>query len=368
MSSMSLSAYCVARRHSTVFRSSILWTIALLAAPLFGCEEIAPLPSIGPSDADSDSDTDGDTDSDSDVDTDSDTDTDTDTDTEELPDAGIDCDALPPTPSAMSMIDGVPSGDDLAFDTNGNLVGMSGQNLFKIPKFGTPSLWIEGAGCVRGLVTLPTGDLACGGADELYLFDKLTGARRIVVAGLRQPAGIEIDPNGDVYVTEQIGDSVRMIHPYTSASKIVAEGVPAPGGLAFSPDFRTLYVASDCNAVYTIYFDEDRQPEPPKPFLTTADPIAIAAGLTGCLAGMGVDSCGNLYVLTGDEPRLFRIAKDASAVTQLADLRSAVSSVTNLEWGRGPGDFYDDALYVTCSNDTVFEIRVDVPNKSYSQF
>jgi len=368
MSPMSLSAYCGARRYSTVFCSSILWTIALLAAPLFGCEEIAPLPSIGGNDADGDGDTDVDIDSDSDVDADSDTDADTDTDTEELPDAGIDCDALPPSPSGMAMIDDVPSSDDLVFDTNGNLVGMSGQNLFKIPKFGTPSLWVEGAGCERGLVALPTGDFACGGADKLYLFDKLTGARRIVVAGLRQPAGIEIDPNGDIYVTEQIGDSVRMVHPYTSASESIAEDLPEPGGLTFSPDFRTLYVASACDAIYVIRFDKDRQPEPPKPFLTTADPVAIAAGMTGCLAGMGVDSCGNLYVLTGDDPRLFRVTPDASAVTQLADLRSAVSSVANLEWGRGSGDFFDDALYVTCSDDTLFEIRVDVTNKSYTQF
>jgi len=216
-------------------------------------------------------------------------------------------------------------------------------------------------------VALPTGDLVCGGSDELYLFDKLTGARRMVVGGMRQPAGLETDPNGDVYVTEQIGNSVRLIHPYTSGSQVVAEDVPAPNGLAFSPDFSTLYVGSECDTIYAIHFDAERKAEPPKPFLSTADPVAVAAGMTGCLAGMGVDSCGNLYVLTGDDPRLFRIAPDASAVTQLADLRSAVSSVMNLEWGRGQGGFFNDALYVTCSDDSLFEIRIDVTSKGYSQ-
>jgi sugar lactone lactonase YvrE len=365
---MSLSTYRVGWRCSTVFYSSILWIFTLLAAPLFGCEEIAPLSSIGGTDADGDGDTDTDSDSDSDIDTDSDTDADTDTDTEETPDAGIDCAALPPTPSAVSMIEGVPSSDDLTFDTNGNLVGMSSANLFKIPKLGVPSVWVEDAGCSRGLATLPTGDVVCGGADKLYLFDKLTGARRIVVGGLRQPNGIETDPDGDVYVTEYVSDSVRLVHPYTSTYETVAEGVPAPGGLTFSPDFATLYVASGCDAIYTIRFDEERHPEPPKLLLTTEDPVAVAASMTGCLAGMGVDSCGNLYALTGDDPRLFRIAPDASAVTQLADLRSAVSSVSSLEWGRGPGGFFDDTLYVTCSDDTVFEIRVDVTSKGYTQF
>jgi sugar lactone lactonase YvrE len=170
-----------------------------------------------------------------------------------------------------------------------------------------------------------------------------------------------------VYVTETVGNSVRRIDPYTSVDEVVVEEIIEPNGLAFSPDFHTLYIGSGCDKIYTVHFDDAREPEPAKLFLTTADPLASGAGMSGCLAGMGVDSCGNLYVLSGDEPRLFRVAKDASAVTQLVDLRSAVTAVTNIEWGRGAGGFFEDAIYIACSDDTVFEIRVDVTGKGYAQ-
>lgn len=349
------------------FCSLIPGFVAVVAALLFGCEVASPLPSASDADSDSDTDADADADSDGDSDGDTDGDSDGDTDTESSSDTGPDCSLPPPAPSGMARIEGVPTGDDLAFDAEGSLVGMSGQDLHKTLKSGASSVWVEGAGCVRGLATLPTGDFVCGGTDSLFLFDKLTGARRTVTGGLRQPSGIEVEPGGDVIVTEQSSGDVRAIRPYTGASRMIAEGLSAPVGVAFSPDFLTLYVSAECGSIYTVELDELREPAPPKLFFTTSDPVAVAAGMSGCLTGLGVDACGSLYVSTGEEPRLFRISDDASSVAKLADLRDAVAWASGLEWGRGEGGFFEDALYVTCAGETVFEVLVDVPGKSYSQ-
>jgi len=285
-------------------------------------------------------------------------DTDIDTDTE------YDCNALPSGLLSYEFITGVVTGEDFAFDDEGNLVGMSSPSLFKSTRAGVASLWISDAECVSGLRALPSGDFVCNSSNSLMLFDAETGARTIAVTGLEYPNGIEVGLDGMVYVSTQSSGNVVRIDPYMGEAEFVASGLSEPNGLTFSPDYTRLYVGSFCGgAIYAIDFDSAGAPIGQEEFLTTSDAAAVSAGMTGCFDGMGVDMCGNLYVCDYGNIHVYRIKSDASQVETVADLSAASSWIPNMQWGSGVGGWLRKHLYVIDISAGVFEIPVEVPGK-----
>jgi sugar lactone lactonase YvrE len=313
----------------------------------------------GETDTGSDYDTSTGSDSDTDTSTGSDVNTDTNTD------PGYDCDALPPGPLSFTTITSPITGEDIAFDDAGNLIGMSSPALFKSPKIGSPVMWISGAQCTSGLRTLSTGDVVCNCGDSFCFFDKTDGVKETILSDLSYPNGIEVDLGGFAYVSEQSSGEVTKVDPYTGESWIVASGLSAPNGMSFSPDYTMLYVGSfGGGTIYAIPFDGEGEPSgAPVTLLTISDPEAIAAGMTGAFDGMGVDACGNVYVCDYGNKHVYRIAPDASGVELLVDLSSVSSWIPNMQWGSGYGDWFADTLYVSNINGGVFEVPVGVPGK-----
>jgi len=315
-------------------------------------------------DSDSDTDTDIDTDSDTDTDTDTDSDTDTGTDTHIDTDTDFDCDALPVGPLGFNVISGVVAGEDIAFDDEGFLIGMSGNSLFKSTKTGSTVLWVADTGCASGLRALPSGDIVCNGYGTFIRVDKETGERTTVATGLDYPNGIEIDHEGFAYVSEQNSGEVTKIDPYTGETWTIASGVSNPNGMSFSPDYKILYIGSFCGGyIYKVTFDGDGNPGAPEIFLSTSDSVAVAAGMTGCFDGMGVDTCGNVYVNDYGNIHVYRIPPDKSVVETVANLGSVSSWIPNMQWGSGLADWYTNVLYVADIGSGVYEIPVDVPCK-----
>jgi len=315
-------------------------------------------------DSDADTDADADTDVDADTDTDVDTDTDTDGDSDSDTDPGYDCDALPPGPLTFNFVSGPISGEDIAFDDAGNLIGMGYPALFKSPKAGSPAMWISDAQCSSGLRALSTGDVVCNSGNSFFFFDKINGVKVPLLTNLSYPNGIEVDLEGFAYVSEQSSGEVTKIDPYSGESWVVASGLSNPNGMSFAPDYRTLYVGSfGGGIIYAIPFDEDGVPGAPATFLTTSDPEAMAVGMTGAFDGMGVDACGNVYICDYGNIHVYRIAPDASSVEMLVDLSSMSGWIPNMQWGSGYGDWFDDTLYVSNIGGGVFEVDLGVPSK-----
>jgi len=325
-------------------------------------------------DADSDADADTDTDADADTDTDADSDADSDTDTDADTDTGFDCSALPASPLGFEIVEGPITGEDFAFDDAGNLIGMSQYSLFKSPRGGAPTLWVQNADCASGLRALPSGEIVCSnGANSLYLFG-LDGARTTLLSNLQYPNGIEVDLDGFAYVSQQDAGVVTKVDPHTGETWTIATDLDAPNGLTFSPDYRTLYVGSFCGdggmsgsglgKIYEIPFDEAGNPGEWSVFLGLDAPAAIEASMTGCFDGMGVDICGNVYVNDYGITRVYRIAPDASTVETLVDLAAPSDWIPNMQWGAGVGGWDQNALYVAdMGQNQVYEIPVGVPGK-----
>lgn len=322
--------------------------LALLLAA--GCE--APVPTVaaggggaGP-DGDADGDADGEPDTGSEVDTGPDTGADSETGAEP------DCEDRPGEPAGIGALAGVPSGPGaaMAFTGEGVLVTSFGGGFHRTRRGEASEPWVEGTGCERGLVALPTGDLVCAGGDALYLFDGATGARRTALGGLRGPGGLAVDDKGEVFVSEEDGVVVLGVNPYTGESRVVADGVSSPGAIAADCGRGVLYVNGGCDVLYRVPLGGGSPvPEPLLP------PQQQPAG-GDCLVELGVDPCGDLLALTAGEPRLVRIAPEERTVDEYAALQSLADEGYDLAWGPGEGGFGADALYVPCPGDGLLEI------------
>jgi sugar lactone lactonase YvrE len=337
---------------------SLVAALALASCP--SCDDATSTRCCGQSadpglDGGADSDSDSDSDSDADAGDDSGPDTDTGFDG--------DCDALPVGPLAFEFLAGLTTGEDIAFDDEGFLIGMAG-DLFKSPRDGAPALWVAGAGCASGLRALSTGDVVCNGGGSVIFFDEEDGTKTTVASGLSYPNGIEVDLDGHAYVSEQGSGEVTKIDPFTGENWVIATGLTSPNGLSFSPDYSALYVGSfGGGIVYRIPFESGLPTGGAETFLTTSMPQAQAVGMTGAFDGMGVDACGNVYVCDYGNIHVYRIAPDASTVEVVADLSPMSSWIPNLQWGSGYGGWVEDHLYVSNISGGVFEIDVGVPSK-----
>ena len=354
------------RRADESRRGHLLAPIAAACALAAACYEASPSGSgDSGADADADADSDSDADTDTDTDSDSDSDSDADTDSDADSDTGFDCGAVPPGPLSFTSIMSPVTGEDIAFDDEGFLIGMASPALFKSPKVGSPTVWVPDAQCTSGLRALSTGDVVCNSGGSFYFFDKTNGVKVPLVNNLSYPNGIEVDLDGFAYVSEQGSGEVTKIDPYTGETWVVASGLTSPNGMSFSPDYSLLYVGSfGGGIIYAIPFDEDGEAGAAVTFLTTSDPEAVAAGMTGAFDGMGVDVCGNVYVCDFGNTNVYRIRPDASAVELLVDLSSASGWIPNMQWGSGYGDWFEDRLYVSNIGGGVFEVNVGVPSKS----
>jgi hypothetical protein len=274
------------------------------------------------------------------------------------PEESIDCEAIPQGPFQLQKLSGPMASEDLAFDSQGNVIGSNDQAIFKSPYQGQPTLWVPNMQFRAGLRFLPNGHLiVCNNnKGELIRIDE-EGVQHVVLSGLSYPNGIVIDMQGWIYFTEHDNNQVRRVHPYTGEWTILTEEISSPNGLAFSRDYRTLYIGG-FSGVGTVYAMSISETGTPGKLISWATNVG-----SGWLDGMAVDACGNVYVADYGATIIYRISPDGQTKTQLITAEGTEGAyLPNMQWGTGIDGWDPLSLYIPDGwNKGVFEIYIGVP-------
>jgi sugar lactone lactonase YvrE len=211
----------------------------------------------------------------------------------------IDCSVLPDPPVDYDTLEGFTSSEDFVFDAQGNYVGVDEDgNLVRISKTGEKELWAPSIGSTAGMAILPDGSIVfCEIQEGAIKRAYPNGAVVVVLGGLQYPNGLDIGPDGFIYVAENGAGRVRRVNPDTGEFSIIAHGLTGPNGVAFSDDPQLLYVGSfEGSGVYKIVLDDPEgvgQPSVLAGESTLPEPELVCADLEE-----GAD-CSTMYVSEG---------------------------------------------------------------------
>ncbi len=171
------------------------------------------------------------------------------------PSVAFDCTTVPAAPVSFETLEGFAPSEDFVFDELGNYVGIDDNgNLVRVSKTGEKQLWYPSVAAAAGMAILPDGsaiicDVREGALKRVYL----NGAISVVLGGLLYPNGVDVGPDGFIYVAENAVGRVRRVNPDTGEFSVVALGLHGPNGVAFSNDPALLYVGSfEGSGVYKV--------------------------------------------------------------------------------------------------------------------
>ena len=264
------------------------------------------------------------------------------------------CSDMVATPAPFDQLFGFTSSEDFCFDNYGNYIGVDGNgNLVRITDDGFMSLWVPsvGSGSTAGMAALPDGSVVIcdvGNGSLIRVYEN--GVVQTVLGGLLYPNGMDIGPDGYIYVAENSDDRVRRVHPDTGEWTTAAEGMIGPNGVAFSDDPLVFYVGSfGGGVVYKVQLTDPTLPGTVTQFATGFQ--------SGGLDGLGVDECGYVYVAEFGTGLVYRITPQG-VLSVLADVPS--SWIPNIKWGRGLGGFDRDVMYVADRNQaSLFAMKIN---------
>jgi sugar lactone lactonase YvrE len=329
--------------------------------------------------------------------------------------SAVDCSKVAKAPAEVQALTGFATSEDFVFDLKGNYVGVDeNENLVRITKDKKKELWAPSIGDVAGMGLLPDGSIVFCNVDEGSLQRVYAnGSVTTVLGALLYPNGLDIGPDGFVYVAENGAGRVRRVNVETGEFTVVAMGLQGPNGVAFSADPNLFYVGSfEGSGVYRVtmpspgqlgqasVFARPNGSQLKEPTLACpemqegaacevpgqfeggtcrrlANVIDCAKDTTiracdgfdctsaehgGGIDGLGVDACGNVYASEYEYGNIWRVSPSGT-LEQLASLPAMW--IPNLKWGRGLGGFETNVLFVADRDEgRLFAVSVGVPAAS----
>ncbi len=276
------------------------------------------------------------------------------------PPPGVDCSGLPDS-LGFDLLVGPKAYKGLLFDDSGGLLGSDELSLLRSERGEEPTVVLPGLGEVTQLDRLPGGDIVTNQVETGDLL-RITpeGGLSVLVPNLRAYA-VRVGPDGDVY-TAGI-DGIFRVDPDTGERTTVVRGDPqggkGPRVLSFERSGKRLYWGTDEAAeggrVYYVEIDGDIQP--------TSEPTLLATDVGGGFHdAMGVDACGNVYVLDWWWSALIRVTPRAEVTVLLDVAEQEDGPLHGLRWGSGVGGWATDKLYAPRpATHEVFEIDLGLP-------
>lgn len=269
----------------------------------------------------------------------------------------FDCTTPPALPYAVDTLTGFGTAEDFDLDDLGFHVSVISQQLKARDQQGTVEIRATSVSSeASGTRILPDGSVAVNRVAQgsIVRVDP-NGSKTVFISGLEYPNGLEVDTDGFVYVAEQSGGRVRRVDPYTGDQWVLAEGLNAPNGIIFGPDYQRLYFNSfGGGSVH--YLEKVSDTVYDGPYLLAERPTG------GGFDGINVDVCGNIYVTEYIAGKVWRVRPDGSAVEMAANLPS--SWIPNIRWGTDKGGFDAEVLYVSDRDQgRLFGLQVGLPGK-----
>lgn len=269
----------------------------------------------------------------------------------------VDCANIPSGPFTMTKLSGPIASEDLAFDPVGNVVAGNDKAIFKSPYNGQPKVFVPNLKFRAGMRYLPNGHLViCDNfKGQLVRLDE-NGVKYPIMTGLSYPNGLTVDMKGWVYFTEHDANIVWRVHPFTGDATVLTTKISNPNGLAFSPDYKTLYIDgfNGNSTIYSMSISPDGIP---------GKLVSWAKVGTGWHDGMGVDICGNVYVADYNQTVIYRISPDGKDKKLIIDGTSFSGAyLPNLQWGSGVGGWDKESIFLPDGwKKGVFEVKIGVP-------
>lgn len=270
---------------------------------------------------------------------------------------------------------------DIAFDGAGRMIvaardpGTNGTLYSVTPEGRETVLYSNRSSLISGVRFFADGDILIAGtydstpmAASGNLVPGVTVVNRMGMAQGRfqfmtgYPWAAAVNSNGSLVVTDFQNNGLaffanRMVMGAMPTSITMNTGLNNPRSLAFSADYRKLYVASEGSGTVT-EFDVDATGLP-----TTMGSRVYAMGLN-FPRGMAFDECGNLYVAdsAGANGRIARILARTGVVETLINfpvpMGAAGSDARSIAFGAGAG-FSDTTIYIANARERLFQ-KVDV--------
>lgn len=279
-------------------------------------------------------------------------------------DAAVDAAPLPmcdgvvlSPPQGFDFIDHIPASEDFVFDAAGYLVGVSLETgaLIRTTYAAAPPETIapDVSDFGRGTRILAGGDVVVADPRSGTILRFAANGSSTPIASLNDPNGIAVGDDGMIYVTSGAGRVVR-IDPDSGA---IADIHTAAGltfdGIAFSPDFRTLYFNQESGQISRVAIDAGGAAGPVEPFAQIVPEFL--------LDGMTTDVCGNLYVI--EMSGVVWQVTPAGDATMWLDVRGDNPFVPALNFGSGRGGWSDTSIYVMSFNGGVYEADLGVAGR-----
>lgn len=247
------------------------------------------------------------------------------------------CDSPLALPVPVRRIAGAGArSDDFTFDRDGHLVSFADTSLVRVSSTGDVERLAANVIGARGgaLRALPGGELMVADFErDAVLLMSTSGQVRRLATAVRNPMKMVRGPAGQLYVTGKQG-TISRVSEVDGTVTAAATTTFELGGLAFSPNHRTLYVG----AIST----DNIQRFEVRSDLTLGPPQLVRAQIPRAQA-LASDECGNLYVVSEGDARIRRI-KEGGAVEVVAELGG--SYPWSLSFGSGQQGWSATSLYV----------------------
>lgn len=279
----------------------------------------------------------------------------------------FDCTApLPTAPIAQREIDAARGSYDLRLDDQGYLYGWD-NGLRKADYYGNGVSVSPTLTNVQGMDWLPDGDLAVGEINtEAVLRVNVTSGAVSLISTDVNAYGLKVGPDGMIYAgTDDApgGGKLVRIDPATGEREVLIDDPRFNvRSIDFSPDFTKIYMGT--------YFGDGR-------FWVVdldanLDPVGDAYVFNGGVGNgtehdaVGVDICGNVYVIDYGTLTMYRLAPDGQMVVFMTFSGNHYGH--GIAWGSGIGGWKEDAIYMPepWYGNTVFEVEVGVPSRSWT--
>ncbi|GAB2494960.1 SMP-30/gluconolactonase/LRE family protein [Promicromonospora xylanilytica] len=191
-------------------------------------------------------------------------------------------------------------------------------------------------------------DFASGGIDSITADG---GDPRTIFAGdvegqPMRPDDLAFDEAGNLFVTDTTGYAnpsweaqgrVVRIDRQTAEASVLAQDLPAPNGISFTPDFDGLWVSHNTgNRVDFLGLDQDGTE------VTTAYPAIWFSGGRTQVDSTAVDAAGNIYQGVHGQAKVFVYSPTGELLTtvSLPPRAKGLSSATNIAIRPGTTDAY----------------------------